>query len=70
MPALRGVLRGRAGREPPGGIVTYAVDRIEEETAYLAFHFHWGMDDILDLEHADRRRYVAQVASLVERSQA
>ncbi|CAM5684196.1 MULTISPECIES: DUF6760 family protein [Streptomyces] len=50
--------------------MTYAADRIEEETAYLAFHFHWGMDDILDLEHADRRRYVAQVASLVERSQA
>ncbi|MFC8763914.1 DUF6760 family protein [Streptomyces sp. NPDC057193] len=50
--------------------MTYAADRIEEETAYLAFHFHWGMDDILDLEHADRRRYVGQVAALVERSQA
>ncbi|GGY43977.1 DUF6760 family protein [Streptomyces tanashiensis] len=50
--------------------MTYAADRIEEETAYLAFHFHWGMDDVLDLEHADRRRYVAQAASLVERSQA
>ncbi|MEU9293862.1 DUF6760 family protein [Streptomyces sp. NPDC048266] len=50
--------------------MTYAADRIEEETAYLAFHFHWGMDDILDLEHADRRRYVAQVAALAERSQA
>ncbi|MFF5639300.1 hypothetical protein [Streptomyces sp. NPDC012825] len=50
--------------------MTYAADRIEEETAYLAFHLHWGMDEILDLEHADRRGYVARTASLVERSQA
>ncbi|QPL66945.1 hypothetical protein [Streptomyces clavuligerus] len=45
--------------------MTYAADRIEEETAYLAFHLHWGMDSILDLEHADRRAYVRRVAALV-----
>jgi hypothetical protein len=49
--------------------VTYAVDRIEEETAYLAYHFHWDMDAILDLEHADRRGYVRRVAELVERAE-
>ncbi|MFF0433567.1 hypothetical protein ACFYU9_15220 [Streptomyces sp. NPDC004327] len=48
--------------------MTYAADRIEEETAYLAFHFHWGVDDILDLEHADRRGFVARAAALVERA--
>ena len=36
----------------PGGIVTYAPDRIYEEVAYVAYHFHWSLDDILDLEHA------------------
>jgi hypothetical protein len=49
--------------------VTYAADLIEEETAYLAYHFHWGMDAILDLEHADRRAYVRRVAELVQPSQ-
>ncbi|GLF96828.1 hypothetical protein [Streptomyces yaizuensis] len=49
--------------------MTYAADRIEEETAYLAFHLHWGMDAILDLEHADRRAYVERVADLVDRGQ-
>ncbi|MET8509414.1 hypothetical protein ACF065_13750 [Streptomyces sp. NPDC015232] len=48
--------------------MTYAADLIEEETAYLAFHFHWDMDAILDLEHADRRGYVARAAALVERA--
>jgi len=50
--------------------VTYAAERIHEEVAYLAYHFHWGMADILDLEHRDRGRYVEQAASLVARAAA
>lgn len=44
--------------------MTYAADRIHEEVAYLAYHFHWSLDQILDLEHADRLRYVAQIGRL------
>jgi hypothetical protein len=46
--------------------VTYAADRLYAEVAYVAYHFHWGHDQILDLEHADRTRYVAEIASLNE----
>ena len=68
LPALPAAVRGRARREPPGGIVTYATDRIYEEMAYVAYHFHWSLEDILDLEHRDRRRYAEQIASLVTRA--
>jgi hypothetical protein len=44
--------------------VTYAAERLYEEVAYVAYYLHWSRDDILDLEHAERQRYVAQVASL------
>jgi hypothetical protein len=44
--------------------VTYATDRIYEEVAYVAFHFHWSMSEILDLEHAERQRYVEQIGRL------
>jgi hypothetical protein len=44
--------------------VTYAADRLYEDVAYVAYHFHWPLDTILDLEHAERRRYVAQIARL------
>jgi len=47
--------------------VTYAPDRIYEEVAYVAFHFHWSLDEILDLEHAQRRRYVTEIGSLNRR---
>ena len=48
--------------------MTYAVDRLYEEIAYVAYHFHWPHDDILDLEHADRKRYVTEIGNLNTRA--
>ena len=50
--------------------MTYAADRLHEEVAYVAYHFHWGLDDILDLEHGQRRRYVRQRADISRRLSA
>jgi hypothetical protein len=44
--------------------VTYATERLHEEVAYVAYHFHWSLDDILDLEHPDRLRYVSEIARI------
>ncbi len=44
--------------------MTYATGRLYEEVAYVAFHFHWSLDDILDLEHPLRRRFVEQIHRL------
>jgi hypothetical protein len=34
------------------------------ETARLAYHVHWPLDTILDLEHGDRRRFLAEADGL------
>ncbi len=47
--------------------MTYAADRLYEEVAYVAYHFHWRLEDILDLEHAERRRYVAEIGRINNR---
>lgn len=47
--------------------MTYGADRIVEEISYVAFHFHWSLDDLLDLEHADRLRYVSEIARINQR---
>jgi len=44
--------------------VTYAAGRLHEEVAYVAYHLHWSLDDILDLEHHDRLTYVAEIARI------
>ena len=47
--------------------MTYAPTRIYQEVAYVAYHFHWSLEAILDLEHAERLRYVAEIASINDR---
>jgi hypothetical protein len=47
--------------------VSYDTDRLFEEIAYLAYHFHWSLDEILDLEHPIRRRFVEEIASINRR---
>ena len=47
--------------------MTYAAERIHQEVAYVAYHFHWGLDDILDLEHPQRLRYVQEIAAINRR---
>ena len=43
------------------------MDRLREEVAYIAYHFHWPREDILGLEHVDRREWVDQVANINRR---
>lgn len=47
--------------------MTYAADRLYEEVAYVAYHFHWALDDILDLEHPVRLRFVEEIARINRR---
>jgi hypothetical protein len=44
--------------------VTYPVERLWDEIGYVAFHFHWSLDDLLDLDHANRSRFVRQIEHL------
>jgi hypothetical protein len=48
-------------------MVTCAAGRLHEEVAYVAYHFHWSLDEILDLEHPTRRRFVEEIAKINER---
>ncbi len=41
--------------------MTYAADRLMDEVAYVAHHFHWSLDSILDLEHRDREQFIASI---------
>ena len=47
--------------------MTYAIDRLHEEVAYVAYHFHWSRDEILGLTHRDRRRWVAEIGHINKR---
>jgi hypothetical protein len=42
-------------------------DVLFEEVAYIAYHFHWPRDSLLDLSHPERRRWVQEIAAINER---
>lgn len=47
--------------------MTYATDRVYEEVAYVAYHFHWSLEELLDMEHPTRRRFVDEIAKINRR---
>ncbi len=47
--------------------MTYEAERLVEEVSYVAYHFHWSLNDILDLEHPDRRRFVDEIGRINQR---
>jgi len=48
-------------------VIGYPLDQAYREVAFIAFHFHWPYDDILGLEHADRRRWVTEISDINRR---
>lgn len=57
----------RSGDGFYGGIVGYPLDRLYEEVAFIAYHFHWDHNRLLTLEHADRLRWVKEISQLNDR---
>ena len=47
-----------------GESLTYATDRLYAEIAYVAYYLHWSREEILDLEHAERQRFVREIGAL------
>ena len=48
--------------------MTNAAEQLYREVAFVAYHFHWQFDDILDLEHPTRRRFVREIERLAPRA--
>lgn len=65
MPAV--FARFQRGAECRGGIVGYPLQKLYEEVAFVAYHFHWPHETIVNLEHADRLRWVKEISAINER---
>lgn len=50
-----------------GGVLSYPSDTLYEEVAFIAYHFHWSQNDILNLEHKTRQRWVTEINKINEK---
>lgn len=63
MPGLQARVRGRHG-DWPGGVLSYPLEKIYQEVAYIAYHFHWSLDAILDMEHKERQIWIREISEI------
>jgi hypothetical protein len=55
------------GVPPNGGIISYPLERLHEEVAYIAVHLGWSQEEILSMTHRERARWVKQVNKMNRR---
>jgi hypothetical protein len=48
-------------------VTGYPLEELNGEVAFLAYHLHWPHDELMALEHADRRRWVEEVSDINRR---
>jgi hypothetical protein len=37
---------------------------LNEEVAYIAYYFHWPLQEVLEMEHQDRRQWAKKIAEI------
>ncbi|WP_371418306.1 DUF6760 family protein [Anabaena sp. UHCC 0253] len=48
-----------------GGALGYPLDKLYQEVAFIALYFHWTREEILNLEHRERLRWVEEIKKLI-----
>lgn len=42
----------------------YPLKELYEEIAFIAYHFKWNHDEIMAMEHRDRRRWCEEISRI------
>jgi hypothetical protein len=45
----------------------YPIDRIYEEISYIAYHFHWAHQELMNMDHIERRRWCEEIRKINEK---
>ncbi|NOU71172.1 hypothetical protein GC098_06980 [Paenibacillus sp. LMG 31458] len=42
----------------------YPIDKIYEEAGFIAYYFHWTHDEIMSMEHRERRTWCEEISRI------
>jgi transcriptional antiterminator len=45
-------------------IAGYSLSQIYEEIAFIAYHFHWSHEEIVNMEHKERQKWVREISQI------
>jgi hypothetical protein len=46
---------------------SYPPDRLRGEVAYIAYYLHWPYDQVMAMDHWERRHWVSEVSKINQR---
>lgn len=46
------------------GIRLYPEAELYREMSFLSYYFHWGREDVMELDHRSRRRWCEEVSNI------
>jgi hypothetical protein len=47
--------------------VSYPLENVFKEVAFIAYHFHWSRDEVLSMPHKERHAWVREISGINER---
>lgn len=50
--------------------MSYPLENVLKEVAFVAYHFHWSRDEILDMAHKERHAWVKEISAINEKINA
>jgi hypothetical protein len=42
----------------------YPLGKLYEEMAFIAYHFHWSWEELMNVEHRERRRWCEEISRI------
>ncbi|MGP8322629.1 MAG: DUF6760 family protein [Methanosarcinaceae archaeon] len=45
-------------------MISYPLDQLYGEVAFLAYYFHWDYETIMNMEHRDRQRWCEEISKI------
>ena len=42
----------------------YPLERLYEEIAFIAYHFHWKHEEIMNMEHQERQKWCEEISKI------
>lgn len=45
-------------------MTVYPLERLYQEMAYIAYHFHWPQREVMQMDHLERQRWVEEIADI------
>lgn len=47
-----------------GSLTGYPLERLYQEVAFIAYYFHWSYDEVMNMEHWERRRWCEEISRM------